>query len=213
METIKKTIKRAMTTGTTTICDVDDCFIIVPDLNAVYNFKILLTKNDEDLGFFDVDEDSVSGITPTQPTYVVTGITTNRLSELRKYLVTENFLQMYHGNGSFTNNGVDYLVSDPESIIVYYINGIKYYYNVVDDITTFEFLGVGYNSPNFINYPYYKNFNKEDIISNPKIDSDVFIVRQELSVFEKNYALEFVTNLNEIETYAGGGFFTIKNNM
>lgn len=73
MEVIKKKIKMAMTTGTTTGCTSNDnCFVIVPDTGATYNFKILLTSKIKDLGFFDVDkkfyytyyygDDNMSGI-------------------------------------------------------------------------------------------------------------------------------------------------------
>ncbi len=53
MEIIKKTILLATTTGTTTGC-TGTCRIIVPDLNANYNIKFLLSSDVRDLGFFDV---------------------------------------------------------------------------------------------------------------------------------------------------------------
>lgn len=49
MEVIKKTIKRAMTISGVT----DSEFVIVPDLNTSYDFKILLTSQVRDIGFFD----------------------------------------------------------------------------------------------------------------------------------------------------------------
>lgn len=76
--------------------------------------------------------------------------------------------------------------------------------------TTFTFQPNNQN--NFIDVPYYKDPSKDNIISNPKIRNDVFIVRQELSAFDKNYKLEYIGNLNELVTYAGGNFFNIVNN-
>jgi len=80
------------------------------------------------------------------------------------------------------------------------------------ETTTFEYTPVGTNSPDFINVPYYKNVNKEKIISNPKIFNDVFIVRTEQSAFDKNYRLEYIKTLIDLTTYAGGKFFNIINN-
>ncbi|MFW6246593.1 MAG: hypothetical protein ACOC22_00255 [bacterium] len=49
MEVIKKTIKRALTVSGVT----DTEFVIIPDLNVFYNFKISLTSQVHDIGFFD----------------------------------------------------------------------------------------------------------------------------------------------------------------
>ena len=57
-----------------------------------------------------------------------------------------------------------------------------------------------------------KDYNKDDIISYPQINNDVFIVRQDLSAFELNYKLEFIKKLIDLETYAGGKFFNVVNN-
>lgn len=53
MEIIKKTILQALTTGTTTGC-TGTCRIIIPDLTAVYNFKICLVQETQDLGIFNI---------------------------------------------------------------------------------------------------------------------------------------------------------------
>jgi hypothetical protein len=55
MEIIKKTIKQAVTTGTTEN-STGNTFIIVPDLNAKYHMKVLLTAKKIDLGVFDTYE-------------------------------------------------------------------------------------------------------------------------------------------------------------
>ena len=106
--------------------------------------------------------------------------------------------------------------SIPNQKIVYFLGGIRYV-DIVNSSgtttsTTYSFIGQGYNSPNFIDTYYYQNPNKENIISNPKIYDDVFIVRQELSAFDKNYRLEYIKNLVDLTTYAAGSFFNIVNN-
>jgi hypothetical protein len=144
---------------------------------------------------------------------LVTGITTSRLCELRKYTITNVFIDQYIGGGSFTIDGVDYSNSN-DVIIVYYLGGIKYIDVLSGDTsgTTFIFTPQGTSSLDFINVPYYKDPKKENIISNPKISNDVFIIRQELSAFDKNYRLEYIKSLVDLETYAGGNFFNIVKN-
>lgn len=150
--------------------------------------------------------------------YVVTGECTSRLNELKKYKVTTIFTEQYFGNGSINLNGVDYNNSN-ENNIIYYIDGIKYNDIVIvtnsenSKITKYLLIGVGYDSSNFINVPIYKNSIKDNIISNPKTVDDVFIERQELSVFDKIYRLEHIKSLNDLKTYAGGKYFYIKNNI
>lgn len=51
MELIQKKIERIMTTGTTTGCT--PCAIIIPDITVNYYFKISLTAESPDIGFFD----------------------------------------------------------------------------------------------------------------------------------------------------------------
>ncbi len=51
MELIKKTILQAVTTGSTSGCE--DCAIIKPDYDAIYNIKLGLVCEAHDFGFFD----------------------------------------------------------------------------------------------------------------------------------------------------------------
>jgi hypothetical protein len=228
MEYIKKTVYRILTTGTTTgatnckgtypVCTgcTGHCIVLIPNTGVSYYFRILLTQAAQDIGFFDAYNFSgITGTTIVPSTYHVTGSSSSRLTELRKYTVTNIFSQQYISGGTVTTDGVDYPNSISGVSVVYYIGGIKY----VDLLTgftsgtTFSFITHGMtNNPNFINKPIYKDMNKENIISNPEIADDVFIVRQEISAFDKNYRLEYITNLVDLETYAGGAFFNIVNN-
>ena len=52
MELLKRTIRQALTTGTTESC-TGHCHVIIPDLNAVYNLGFLITSEKHDFGFFD----------------------------------------------------------------------------------------------------------------------------------------------------------------
>lgn len=156
----------------------------------------------------------VTGATLINTSFTVTGKSTSRLVELRKNVTTSVFKNKYISGGTLTKDGVDYINSIDKKRITYYLGGIKYIDipTGVTSGTTFRFLTSGTSSPNFINLPTYKNPNKGNLISNPKINDDVFIIRQELPVFEKNYRLEYIKNLVDLETYASGKYFNIVNN-
>lgn len=58
MEVIRKTIKQAVTTGTTENT-TGNTFVIIPDLSANYHIKISLTSKSLDWGVFDeIDENN-----------------------------------------------------------------------------------------------------------------------------------------------------------
>lgn len=149
---------------------------------------------------------------------IITGSSSTRLPELRKYAITNVFEEQYFGNGSATNDGIDYSISPSIDYVVYYLGGIRYLDEKITTgtepftATTFSFIAKGINSPDFIHAPIYKDPKRENIISLPKINDDVFIVRQTLSVFEQNYRLEYVKNLVDLLTYAGGNYFNIIDN-
>lgn len=160
-----------------------------------------------------VSDGIILGTTIIPISYNVTGQSSSRLTELKKYAIGVPFSQQYVSGGTIFTDGVNYPQSTSNKI-VYFLGGIRY----VDTLsgptsgTTFLFFGQGFTSSNFINTPIIKNPNKENIISNPKIYDDVFIVRQEISAFDKNYRLEYVNSLIDLTTYAGGKFFNIVNN-
>ncbi len=118
----------------------------------------------------------------------ITGTSSSRLVELRKYTVTNVFTNQYVGGGNWTTDGVDYPNSVSGVSVTYYLGGIKYVDKLVgtNTGTTFTYTPQGISSPDFINKPYYKNPNKENI--------------------------EYIKNLVELETYAGGNYFNIVKN-
>lgn len=149
---------------------------------------------------------------------IITGESKSRLSELKKYTVGGSFFDKYFISVNFSVNGVDNIKSNVSSFpqtIVYYIDGIEYKDIIQSNgntTTTFKFEGQGYNSPDFICAPTYKNPRKENMVQNPKIENDVFINRKEQSVFEKNYNLEYIENLVDLTSFAAGGYFNIVKN-
>jgi hypothetical protein len=79
MEVIKKTILQALITGTTIVSGVTK-YVIIPNPDAVYHMKIGLDSNSEDIGFFDVITDYVSGSTTTTTSTTTSTSTTTTTS-------------------------------------------------------------------------------------------------------------------------------------
>lgn len=144
----------------------------------------------------------------------VTGTSTTRLGELLKYTITSDFMQQYVVYDINLGTGVDYTISLSNQNVTYYISGIKYRDITTNGITKtyYEFNSLGSLSPDFIHTNYIKKPENENIVSNPKINDDVFIVRPEISAFENNYRLEYIKSIQDLETYAGGKYFNIVNN-
>lgn len=146
--------------------------------------------------------------------FQVTGISSSRLSELRKYAITDTFKNQYFGDGSDVNDGVVFTESIQNEKVAYYIDGIKYsdYISTTGTTTKFMLLSDYDSNITFNDGLIFKNPNKSKLISNPKINDDVFITRQEVSVFDWNYRLEYIKSLIDLNTYAGGNLFNVINN-
>ncbi len=73
MELIKKTVQRIMTTGVTACTGTTgNCYVLIPDLTVNYYFKIGLTAETEDIGFFDAYVQEVTPEPPEPPVPVET---------------------------------------------------------------------------------------------------------------------------------------------
>lgn len=144
----------------------------------------------------------------------ITGSSESRLSELKTFAREVTQWSNYKQSNTPLNDGVNTTLYIPLVQTVYYIDGITYKDVIVNGeaLTFFSFEKTGINEDDFITAPIVKDPNKENIVSNPKVDDDVFIVRQELSAFNDNYKLEFIKTLNQLTNYAGGNYFNIVNN-
>jgi hypothetical protein len=222
MEFIKKTIQQKVTTGTTTGCT--NCAVIIPDTGVTYNMLISLTSDSHDLGFFNAYDFSnvYDVITPTV-TYTVTGTSSSMLNEIRKSGYSPYVYNQYFLSTNPNINGLDLEksgLSGTQNVtdftnfnVVYYVGGITYtQLSGASGSTLFSMLGQQFSPLNFTNESIIKDENKENMTGKPIISSDVFIIRQEFSVFERNYNLEFIKNIAQLETYAGGAYFNIISN-
>ena len=210
MELIQKQIIRALTTGSTTGCS--NCFVFIPDTGVTYSLNVVLTQTAKNWGFFDTYNDLIfSG--QTASTYTITGTSqSSRLEELRKYSVSNDLSKKYNISSGSTTNGLDLLYTTSGQTYTYYIDGIIYVDNVSANTTTFSFVSSGYTSSNFDNKPIIKDESKGTVIDSPIITNNVFIERQQESVFEKNYRLRNIKNLSELLYYAGGRYYNVVNN-
>lgn len=137
----------------------------------------------------------------------------SRLNELRKLKQTTVFTEKYKSGGSFSVDGVDYNNSTPENV-VYYIDNIKYI-DMVDNTTGLVTTTVSFtplSSIDTITGNMFKTLVIDGEYTQPKITNDVFIFREVLSGYKDNYLLNGILNMEELTTFAGGRYFSIKNN-
>jgi len=186
-----------------------------------YHMNVLLTSNSLDYGFFDTYEgEYYSGSTSLSGysgSYTVTGTSSNRLPELRKYNSNPDYSIRYRTSTSPSTDGLNVGASTTTGstkTLIYYIGGITYtnIETTSTTATTFTFTSTGLSTVNFENRPILKIEAKQNMAENPLIDSDVFIIRQELPVFENSVRLRAIGNLNQVSLYAGGNYFTIYEN-
>jgi hypothetical protein len=140
---------------------------------------------------------------------MLSGETTTRLNELKKYKPTNIFTEKYISGGDLNNNGVDYASSVEGEKVIYFINGIKYIDELDEQRTVFEFEP---NHGETQTQNLVKLFDLSDVINKPKIKNDVFISRQQIPVFVENRMLEELHILYELTTFAGGGHYKIIKN-
>jgi len=220
MELIKKQIKLKLILEP--IPGSEKLAKFVPDLSATYSFKLLLNSENTDWGFFDVDHDSDS----EEPivdmvNYTVTGTSTTRLNELKKYSVSSDISKAYIILDEADKNPTSFnpalrgliLSETTEGVIYsYFVDGIKYVDDILTNMTTFSFFSQGYESENFIHKPIYKDPTIGNTIASPNVDSNVFIIREEIPVLLNNYRLSNIISLASLENYAGGKFYNIVKN-
>lgn len=219
MELIKKKILRQQKRE----YNNDGTFKFVDDLDAIYNFNICLTTEVvyNEPPFMSGSTSSISG-----------AIVQSRLSELTKYASASATTLSDHYIIRSPLTGGTGVVSDNGEYINYWIDDIEYVDNKISGGTIANFVGMGYASPDF-----YDSLNNvlnrrltmgtmsindeiayvDDLIvglaTEPNIISDVFIDRQNISVFDSVYRLEHIDSVLQLETYVGGGFFNIINNI
>ena len=212
MELVKKKFLLATTTGATTGCT--SCYVIIPDTGVTYSINFLLNQNMDDWGFFDtLSQSGTTGATFPIEVNVISGTSSSRLPELRKYSRSGSLENLFYVSIDPSVDGVDSGLTTTGITYTYYIGGITYVDDVTGETTTYTYASSGYSDTNnFVNLPYIKDESKQNIIDKPLIDNNVFIIREEQRVLDYNYRLRNIGNLTELRYYAGGGFYNIIEN-
>jgi hypothetical protein len=173
---------------------------------TTYYINFGLTQKYDNVGLFSIVG---SGTTGTTLVNKITGYTDSRLIELEKYTISDDISQKYVLTGSSTSDGVVYNDSTG-STISYWIGGINYVdYSAT---TVFTYYSSGLTALN----SYSTNIVVEDknvnLTDDSRVDSDIDVDRQSISVFENHYRIATATNLNDLINYAGGSYFNIIEN-
>lgn len=213
MELIKKKFLQITTTGATTGC-TGNCYVIIPDTGVTYCVNFLLTQNMDDLGFFNtLVQSGTTGATFPIEVNTITGTSSSRLNELKKYARSGTLDKLYYTSTTPATDGVNTGLTTTGITYTYYIGGITYVDNVTGGTTTYTFISSGYSDTNnFSNLPYIKDENLQNVIAKPLVDNNVFIIREEQQILDKNYRLRNIGNLTELTYYAGGAYYNIINN-
>lgn len=148
----------------------------------------------------------------------ITGITDSRLFEVKTYDKNQPYQVGYKG---VTN--IIYDQNNEPEIIEYTINDINYTtsiygslypgrdLNLGDNIifksdTTYSFESDGLDE---LEINVLKQEAEMGISEKPKIESDIFIERQETSVFEKHLRMGEIYSLDQLEEYKNGVYYNI----
>ena len=98
---------------------------------------------------------------------IVTGSTDNsRLTDLKKYTITNVFEEQYISGGTLTTDGVDYASSPTIDYVVYYIGGIQYLDETLIDGVNTTFSYTPENNGNFNDLTTYAGGKYFNIINN-----------------------------------------------
>jgi hypothetical protein len=198
MQILKKQILR------TTKIVTDDQGVSTLEYNLVDTYlKICLTS-----GLTDCEPAFISG-----STRYISGVTVqSRLVELSRYspesatTLNEKYIMRPITGGT----GV---VSGDSTNINYWIDDIEFNDNLSLSATTANYTGTGYTSPDFQYQPLLQDDLIVGLVENVRFVEDIFIDRQAISVFDTVFRLEHMDSILQLETYAGGGFFNIVNNI
>lgn len=170
---------------------------ITIDINSItgnnFQVPILLTQKSENIGLLE----DLSDITDIESVFVtVTGVTDNKLQEVRGF--------DYNNPFTVGSNGITEVT---DSYIAYTIGNVNYKTILNDLSTIFSFTDTRnvYLTNNFISEDSYLNY-----VDNVQITDEVFIERQNISIIESFSRLRQITSVEEIANY-GNGFYQINN--
>jgi hypothetical protein len=135
--------------------------------------------------------------TYTNTPFVVSGYTTSKLTDLKRYGPTKYTI----GYQFIKNNQVFGQVDDiTPDFTEYTINGIKYY-DFPDGKTLFFVFSSGFTQDNITLSAITKNERLLDFVMDPEVQSNVYIERGKYSAFEPLQRLGEVDNIGDLTRY------------
>ena len=169
-------------------------FIHVYDIysNWIYIYYTLYLKQTiRDSGFFQSDETTIEtqpvSIAPTiQP---VQGTTVSRLDEVKTYNKARPYIV-----------GVNNVTEVTDIDVSYIIDGIVFTTSLITGITQFAFGVAGLTRANSESYPMLKD-ERDDYTTKTPTQNNIFIQRNEISVFSNIYKLSRVDTLDDFKLY------------
>ena len=138
--------------------------------------------------------------------FLISGYTTSRINELSQYGVTK--FQLYK---PIVKEGQQFgvITSMGSSYTGYTIEGVQYL-DFPDKTTVYIFNSSGLTSDWMVESAITKNEALMNIVSDPQVQSDVYIERGKNSALERIQRLGEVDNIGDLENY-GYGFFNFVN--
>jgi hypothetical protein len=140
---------------------------------------------------------------------IISGFTQSRIEELRQYgkipFITNKCIQKEGDNcwGVITSD-----VSTPSSFTAYTIQGVNYM-DFDDGFTVYMFNSSGLTSNWMVQSAMTKNEALLNVVSDPEVQSDIFIERGKNSALERVERIGEVDNIGDLENY-GYGFFNLE---
>lgn len=175
--------------------------------NTPINIIISLKQDYYDVGFYSDSEYQDGTNNNLMISNKVEGFGISRLNELKTYNTSNDLSKKYKVS---VNNSNGIILSETnDNIITYIIDGVKFFDDIVNNITTFEYnTPIKYNDiedqflvkrDEYLNYADYSRKSNLDII------------RQSLNIIESHMRLSDIRNVEELTLYGGGYFNIIKN--
>lgn len=154
-------------------------------------YTLYLKQTIKDSGFLRSDETTIETQPITAPLAIqpVQGTTTSRLDEVKTYNKARPYIV-----------GVNNVTEVTDTDISYVIDGIVFTTSLRTGLTQFAFGVAGLTRANSESYPIIKD-EQDDYTTKTPTQNNIFIQRNEISVFSNIYKLSRVDTLDDFKLY------------
>lgn len=154
-------------------------------------YTVYLQQTMRDPGFLSSVESAIqqAPVEPVLNIRPVQGTTNSRLDEVRTYNKSQPYIVGVNGVTEVSNVQVSYA-----------IDGILFTTNLLTDVTEFAFGVAGLTNANSENYAVVKD-ERDSYTTKTPTQNNIFIERNEMSVFNNIYKLSRVDSLDDFKLY------------